>query len=94
MMGHVAQYFVGDDEWAALLGAAFEALGPGGLLAFEAREPAPARVAVVGHSAAPFRDSRRQFSVVVRTTRDQHECVRRHDHHHDGVIRSCPTAGT
>lgn len=39
MMGHVAQYFVGDDEWAALLGAAFEALGPGGLLAFEARDP-------------------------------------------------------
>jgi len=40
MTGNVAQVFVPDGEWAAVLGAAFGALRPGGRLVFETRDPA------------------------------------------------------
>ncbi|MEM9561294.1 MAG: class I SAM-dependent methyltransferase [Actinomycetota bacterium] len=39
MMGHVAQYFVTDDEWAELLAEARRCLVPGGHLSFETRNP-------------------------------------------------------
>jgi SAM-dependent methyltransferase len=39
MMGHVAQFFVGDDEWDAALAALGRALRPDGHLAFESRDP-------------------------------------------------------
>jgi ubiquinone/menaquinone biosynthesis C-methylase UbiE len=39
MMGHVAQYFVGDREWTHLLGQVHRILTPGGRLAFETRNP-------------------------------------------------------
>jgi SAM-dependent methyltransferase len=40
MTGNVAQVFVTDAEWSAVLGAAREALRPGGRLVFETRDPA------------------------------------------------------
>ena len=40
MTGNVAQVFVTDEEWAAVLGAVHDALRPGGRLAFESRDPA------------------------------------------------------
>jgi SAM-dependent methyltransferase len=40
MTGNVAQVFLTEDEWAATLVAAHAALRPGGLLVFEARDPA------------------------------------------------------
>lgn len=40
MMGHVAQYFLTDDEWATLLAETTRLLVPGGHLAFETRNPA------------------------------------------------------
>jgi SAM-dependent methyltransferase len=40
MTGNVAQVFVTDEEWAAVLGAVHEALRPGGRLVFESRDPA------------------------------------------------------
>ncbi len=40
MTGNVAQVFVADAEWAAVLRAARAALRPGGLLVFETRDPA------------------------------------------------------
>jgi SAM-dependent methyltransferase len=46
MMGHVAQYFVDDADWAEVLVQIRRILGPGGHLAFETRNPAvdwPAR---------------------------------------------------
>lgn len=39
MTGNVAQVFLGDAEWAAVVGAAFAALRPGGRLVFETRVP-------------------------------------------------------
>jgi SAM-dependent methyltransferase len=39
MMGHVAQYFVGDDEWQRVLADCHRALRPGGHLTFESRNP-------------------------------------------------------
>ncbi|MBI5089196.1 MAG: class I SAM-dependent methyltransferase [Actinobacteria bacterium] len=39
MTGNVAQVFVDDDEWAAVLRAAHDALAPGGHLVFEVRRP-------------------------------------------------------
>jgi SAM-dependent methyltransferase len=39
MSGHVAQFLVGDGEWAAALAALRRALRPGGRLAFESRDP-------------------------------------------------------
>jgi hypothetical protein len=39
MTGNVAQVFVTDQEWAAALRAAHEALRPGGRLVFESRDP-------------------------------------------------------
>lgn len=39
MMGHVAQYFVSDTDWSDTLAACYQALRPGGLLAFETRDP-------------------------------------------------------
>ena len=39
MMGHVAQYFIEDDEWAAALVEIHRSLVPGGWLAFETRNP-------------------------------------------------------
>jgi SAM-dependent methyltransferase len=39
MTGNVAQVFVTDEEWAAVLGAVHEALRPGGRLVFESRDP-------------------------------------------------------
>jgi SAM-dependent methyltransferase len=39
MTGHVAQFFVTDDEWHAALQAVWAALRPGGRLAFESRNP-------------------------------------------------------
>ncbi len=39
MSGHVAQFFVRDDEWAAALTALRRALRPGGHLTFESRDP-------------------------------------------------------
>jgi SAM-dependent methyltransferase len=39
MSGHVAQFFVTDDAWAAALTALHRALRPGGTLAFESRNP-------------------------------------------------------
>ena len=40
MTGNVAQVFVTDEEWVAVLGAVHEALRPGGRLVFESRDPA------------------------------------------------------
>lgn len=40
MTGNVAQVFLSDGEWAAVLRAAFDALRPGGRLVFETRDPA------------------------------------------------------
>jgi hypothetical protein len=40
MTGNVAQVFVTDEEWAAVLAAVHEALRPGGRLVFESRDPA------------------------------------------------------
>jgi SAM-dependent methyltransferase len=40
MTSHVAQFFVDDDEWAAVLADLSRALVPGGRLAFDARDPA------------------------------------------------------
>jgi SAM-dependent methyltransferase len=39
MTGNVAQVFLTDAAWAATLGAAYAALGPGGRLVFETRDP-------------------------------------------------------
>ena len=39
MTGHVAQFFLADDEWHANLVALHRALRPGGVLAFESRNP-------------------------------------------------------
>jgi SAM-dependent methyltransferase len=39
MTGNVAQVFLGDDEWAAVLGDIHGVLRPGGLLVFETRRP-------------------------------------------------------
>jgi SAM-dependent methyltransferase len=39
MMGHVAQAFVDDDEWFAVLACLKRALAPGGTLAFDSRDP-------------------------------------------------------
>lgn len=39
MMGHVAQYFVSDDDWADTLTNCMRMLRPGGHLTFEARDP-------------------------------------------------------
>jgi SAM-dependent methyltransferase len=39
MSGHVAQFFLTDDSWAAALGALHRALRPGAWLAFESRNP-------------------------------------------------------
>jgi SAM-dependent methyltransferase len=39
MSGHVAQVFTEDDAWLAALGDLHRALAPGGLLAFESRNP-------------------------------------------------------
>lgn len=39
MTGHVAQVFVSDAQWRAVLGAAHQTLVPGGRLAFESRDP-------------------------------------------------------
>ena len=39
MAGHVAQFFVSDDAWRAALHVLHGALRPGGLLAFESRNP-------------------------------------------------------
>jgi SAM-dependent methyltransferase len=39
MSGHVAQLFVEDDGWAKMLGDLHRALSPGGILAFETRNP-------------------------------------------------------
>jgi SAM-dependent methyltransferase len=39
MTGNVAQVFVTDEEWAAVLAAVHEALRPGGRLVFESRDP-------------------------------------------------------
>jgi SAM-dependent methyltransferase len=40
MTGNVAQVFLSDEEWQAVLGAARTALRPGGRLVFETRDPA------------------------------------------------------
>ena len=40
MTGNVAQVFVADEEWAAAVGAARQALRPAGRLVFESRDPA------------------------------------------------------
>lgn len=40
MMGHVAQYFLDDDEWQRTLAECHRALRPGGHLTFECRNPA------------------------------------------------------
>ena len=40
MTGHVAQYFIDDDDWAHLLAQVHRILDPGGRLAFETRNPA------------------------------------------------------
>lgn len=39
LTSHVAQFLVGDDEWADALGRVRRALVPGGRLAFESRDP-------------------------------------------------------
>ena len=39
MSGHVAQVFTGEDAWLAVLRDLYRALVPGGLLAFESRNP-------------------------------------------------------
>jgi SAM-dependent methyltransferase len=40
MMGHVAQYFIDDSDWARLLAEVHRILAPGGSLTFETRNPA------------------------------------------------------
>jgi SAM-dependent methyltransferase len=40
MTSHVAQVFLGDDEWSETLGQLARALVPGGRLAFDSRDPA------------------------------------------------------
>ena len=39
MAGHVAQFFLADDEWREVITAARAMLAPGGLFAFESRNP-------------------------------------------------------
>ncbi len=39
MTGHVAQVFLSDEAWTATLTAIYDALRPGGRLAFETRNP-------------------------------------------------------
>ncbi len=39
MSGHVAQFILKDDEWLETLAGVWEALRPGGFLAFESRDP-------------------------------------------------------
>jgi SAM-dependent methyltransferase len=39
MTGNVAQVFLGDEEWAAVLAGVYGVLRPGGLLVFETRRP-------------------------------------------------------
>lgn len=39
MTGHVAQVFLDEESWRAVLAAAYRALRPGGRLAFEGRDP-------------------------------------------------------
>jgi SAM-dependent methyltransferase len=43
MTSHVAQVFVADEEWAAVLADLRRALVPGGVLAFDSRDPAARR---------------------------------------------------
>jgi SAM-dependent methyltransferase len=43
MTSHVAQFFLDDDEWAATLADLKRALVPGGVLAFDSRDPAARR---------------------------------------------------
>lgn len=40
MTGNVAQVFLDDDEWLAVLAGAYRCLNPGGTLVFEVRDPA------------------------------------------------------
>lgn len=40
MTGHVAQFFLDDDDWKAALKSIYKALKPGGHIAFECRNPA------------------------------------------------------
>ncbi|MCU1401147.1 MAG: methyltransferase type 11 [Acidimicrobiales bacterium] len=39
MTSHVAQFFVGDDDWSAALGDLARAIVPGGVLGFDSRDP-------------------------------------------------------
>jgi SAM-dependent methyltransferase len=39
LMGHVAQYFIADEDWSRTLGQVHRILVPGGRLAFETRNP-------------------------------------------------------
>jgi len=50
MTGNVAQVFLADGEWAAVLDAARDALRPGGRLVFETRDPARQAWLEWGHS--------------------------------------------
>jgi hypothetical protein len=55
MTGNVAQVFLSDGEWTAVLKAAFDALRPGGRLVFETRDPARKAWLEWNHPDSPVR---------------------------------------
>ncbi|MBK5223563.1 MAG: class I SAM-dependent methyltransferase [Acidimicrobiia bacterium] len=65
MMGHVAQYFVADDQWTHLLGQVRRMLMPGGHLAFETRNPLVDWSARWTHAPPRWASPRRQRDVAI-----------------------------
>ena len=63
MTGHVAQFFLDDTSWHAALSAIHAALGPGGHIAFESRNPLAqpwATAGTAGHADWPSHAARRR----------------------------------
>lgn len=82
MTGHVAQVFLDDEAWNALLVEAHRALRPGGRLAFESRDPA-AR----GWTRWNPVDSRRSVEQDGRTLTSWHEVTDVRDEPHGPIVR-------
>lgn len=82
MTGHVAQEFLDDDAWEAVLVAVHRVLRPGGRVAFESRNP-NAR----GWTAWNPTDSRRTVEQDGRTLISWHEVTDVRDEPHGPVVR-------